>query len=288
MNELMNAPVNPIQTALDQMVIIQNGRPYWSARQLLDFVGYDLSHWDRICKTGPMAKLFNDCQLSGYNTPCMLAQVGEHAMPTGGIEYREIQDFLLDKHQCNLLLINCDGRKKYVAAAHAYFSESAIELEALQLQNPNLQFRSPECYQQRDNVRSMDRMLGRDIMNCDNFNKQSFGLLKSKGFKAFTGSTIPEFKEQHGIPVNSPLNNHVDISIIMSQIQAFIMTHTYAVMNDITDINDLIQNYVTNNEDLRLLFKKNIGFWPEELPVMLSMEKEKRLLDDFRFMIENE
>ena len=134
----------------------------------------------------------------------------------------------------------------------------------------------------------MDRMLGRDIMNCDNFNKQSFGLLKSKGFKAFTGSTIPEFKEQHGIPVNSPLNNHVDISIIMSQIQAFIMTHTYAVMNDITDINDLIQNYVTNNEDLRLLFKKNIGFWPEELPVMLSMEKEKRLLDDFRFMIENE
>ena len=70
MNELMNVPVNPIQTALDQMVIIQNGRPYQSARQILDFIQYDSGkNWSRICTEGAIAKTNNDCQLSGYPIP---------------------------------------------------------------------------------------------------------------------------------------------------------------------------------------------------------------------------
>lgn len=89
----------------------ENGKRTWSARGLMQVLGYD--KWPTFKKV--VEKAIGACALIGI-------PVFDHFSPaTAVLDGREIEDYALSRFACSMTALNGDSKKPNVAAAQAYF-----------------------------------------------------------------------------------------------------------------------------------------------------------------------
>lgn len=106
--------------------INESGQEYWLARELQKVLEY--SQWRRFCEAIERAKLA--CKNSGYNTDEHFADVGKSLpMPNGGV--RIIDDFMLSRYACYLIVMNGDPRKEVISVGQTYFAIKTRQQELI-------------------------------------------------------------------------------------------------------------------------------------------------------------
>ncbi len=114
------------QTFEDIRHINENGQEYWLGRELQKVLGY--SQWRRFSDTIDRAKLA--CENSGYDVSEHFADVGKSLpMPKGG--YRVIDDVMLSRYACYLIVMNGDPRKQIIALGQTYFAVKTRQQELI-------------------------------------------------------------------------------------------------------------------------------------------------------------
>ena len=288
----INAPAingDQVRMMFDSLVQVdQYGYPRWPARSILEACGFNPAHdWSTyISEKGCIGKMIITCQCTGYPIPAYVRINSDVRVstPTGGegVHSYQCDELMLDRHQANLMLIECrsDKRHPLVAYAKAYFSEQTIWAEGMQNAYPQLT-RTAIDYAQRDALKESDKALNQDVRNCTNANGGSYGLIKSEGDKAFFGGmTTKQFKAAKGIPKKDPIADYVDPSIVFAKLSANSFTHLYAMLEQVTDFYQLKDKHVSNNEAMRNVFYQQLGFYPEQLPTIMSIVKEKKMLEE--------
>ena len=97
--------------------INEAGQEFWYARELQPILGY--TQWRRFEDAIERAKLA--CQNSGFDPDEYFADVGKSSpMPNGG--ERIINDYMLSRYACYLLVMNGDPRKEVIAVGQTYFA----------------------------------------------------------------------------------------------------------------------------------------------------------------------
>lgn len=115
------------QTFEDIKHINEYGQEYWLARELQPILGYN--SWRRFSDAIERAKLA--CKNSGYEVDEQFADaVKTSPMPKGGI--RELEDFMLSRYACYLIVMNGDPRKEIIAVGQTYFAVKTRQQELIE------------------------------------------------------------------------------------------------------------------------------------------------------------
>lgn len=96
--------------------INENGVEYWEARELQVVLEY--SQWRRF--EGVINKAIIACKNSNYEPSDHFATVGK--IVKAGATTKKVDDFLLTRYACYLIVQNADPRKKVIAQGQTYFA----------------------------------------------------------------------------------------------------------------------------------------------------------------------
>ena len=95
----------------------ENGKEYWSARELSKLLGY--TRFDKF--SGTLAKAEEACRNSGQAISDHMSRVG-HMIATGKGARRPAEDVLLSRYGAYLVVQNADPEKPIVALGQTYFA----------------------------------------------------------------------------------------------------------------------------------------------------------------------
>ena len=95
----------------------EDGNEYWSARDLLKVLGY--ARWDKF--KNAIEKAETACANSGQSVEDHFSHVG-NMIETGKGAHRQVEDILLSRYACYLIVQNADPSKEIVALGQTYFA----------------------------------------------------------------------------------------------------------------------------------------------------------------------
>ena len=110
--------------------INENGQEYWLARELQPVLEY--AQWRRFSDAIERAKLA--CKNSGYKAADHFADVGKMVGIGSGAE-RQVDDVMLSRYACYLIVMNGDPRKEIIAVGQTYFAIKTRQQELIENYN---------------------------------------------------------------------------------------------------------------------------------------------------------
>ena len=97
--------------------INEYGQEFWYARELQEVLEY--SQWRRFHEV--INKSMESCEMSGNKVEDHFADVGKMIILAKGAQ-REVQDYMLTRYACYLIVMNGDPRKEVIALGQTYFA----------------------------------------------------------------------------------------------------------------------------------------------------------------------
>lgn len=104
----------------------EDGREYWSARELGKLLGYD--KWQNFLSV--IHEAMEVCRVHGGSTEEVFTAISKNPTKRGGRPSTEY-DYHLSRHACYIVAESADGRKPQVALAKLYFALTTERYELL-------------------------------------------------------------------------------------------------------------------------------------------------------------
>ncbi|MRY42673.1 DNA damage-inducible protein D, partial [Parabacteroides distasonis] len=166
---------------------------FWYGRELAEVLEY--MKWGNFRKVIEKAKIA--CENSNLNVLDHFADVGKMVQLGSGSE-REIDDIMLSRYACYLIVQNADSRKKVVALGQTYFAvqtrkqELEEEFEQLTEDRKRISIRN-ELINHNKSLAEAAQMAGID-------DPRDYALFQNRGYQGLYGGLgAKEIKEKKGL-----------------------------------------------------------------------------------------
>jgi DNA-damage-inducible protein D len=259
------ATITQLNKRFEEYAYEQDGVEYWMARELQELLGY--ADWRNFLNAINKAK--ESCETTGEAVSDHFVDVTKMVKIGSGAE-REQEDLMLTRYACYLIAQNGDPKKEQIAFAQSYF---AIQARKQELLEERIQLM--ERLQAREKLAATETELSKNIYErgVDN---TGFARIRSKGdWAMFGGLNTSDMKRKLGIKENRPLADFLPTITITAKQLATEITNFNVKKNDLKGENNITNEHVKNNQDVRALLGKS-GIKPEELPVEEDIKKLER------------
>ena len=256
------------------------GQEFWYARELQPLLEY--SQWRRFAEAIERAK--TACANSGHDVEEHFADVGKSSeMPKGGV--RIIEDFMLSRYACYLIVMNGDPRKEVIALGQTYFAvktrqqELIEDYEKLTEEQKRLAIRNE---MKRHNIALAEAAHEAGVMQ-----PIDYAVFQNYGYMGlYNGLKAQDIKERKGLKKSQNILDFMGSTELAANLFRATQTEEKLRRENIKGKNEANQTHYEVGKKVRQTIADVGGTMPEDLPTpekstkQIKKEQEKKKIED--------
>lgn len=248
------------QTFEDIKHIDEDGQEFWYARELQRVLEY--AQWRYMKEAVERARLA--CENSGLNPDNHFAEVRK-MVPIGSGAERAVEDYMLSRFACYLVVMNGDPRKEVIALGQAYFAvktrqQELIEnYEELSEDQKRLAIRNE---MKRHNIALADASHDAGVIE-----QKDYAIFQNKGYQGLYGGLgVKEIHARKGLKKSEKILDHMGSTELAANLFRATQTEEKLRRENIQGKAAANQAHYDVGRKVRQTIQELGGTMPEDLP----------------------
>ena len=258
--------------------INEYGEEYWLARELQPVLEY--AQWRRFADAIERAKLA--CKNSGYEVDDHFADVGKMVDIGSGAE-REIDDVMLSRYACYLIVMNGDPRKEVIAIGQTYFAVKARQQELID--NYEELTEDQKRLAIRNEMIAHNKSLAEAAQMAGVVDPRDYAIFQNKGYQGLYGGLgAKEIHARKGLKKSQKILDHMGSTELAANLFRATQTDEKLRRENIQGKQAAYDTHYEVGKKVRQTIKELGGTMPEDLPTpeksiaQIEREQERRKL----------
>ena len=260
--------------------INEDGQEYWLARELQPVLEY--AQWRRFSDAIERAKLA--CKNSGYEIDDHFADVGKTIdMPKGA--HREIDDVMLSRYACYLIVMNGDPRKEIIAVGQTYFAVKTRQQELIE--NYEELTEEQKRLAIRNEMIAHNKSLAEAAQMAGIKDAKDYAIFQNMGYQGLYGGLgAKEIHAKKGLKKSQKILDYMGSTELAANLFRATQTDEKIRRENIKGKANANQTHFDVGAKVRQTIKELGGTMPEDLPTpekgikQIEREREKKKLSD--------
>ena len=254
------------------------GQEYWLARELQPILDY--AQWRRFAEAIDRAKLA--CQNSGFEIADHFADVGKMVDIGSGAE-REIDDIMLSRYACYLIVMNGDPRKEVIAVGQSYFAVKTRQQELIE--NYEALSEDQKRLAIRNEMIAHNKSLAEAAQMAGIIEPRDYAIFQNRGYQGLYGGLgAKEIHERKGLKKSQKILDHMGSTELAANLFRATQTDEKLRRENIRGKYAANEAHFQVGKKVRETIKELGGTMPEDLPTpeksiaQIEREREQRKL----------
>lgn len=254
------------------------GEEYWLARELQPVLEY--AQWRRFSDAIERAKLA--CKNSGFAVEDHFADVGKMVDIGSGAE-RQIDDVMLSRYACYLIVMNGDPRKEVIAVGQSYFAVKARQQELID--NYEQMSEDQKRLAIRNEMIAHNKSLAEAAQMAGIADQREYAIFQNKGYQGLYGGLgAKEIHARKGLKKSQKILDHMGSTELAANLFRATQTDEKLRRENIQGKQAAYDTHYQVGKKVRQTIKELGGTMPEDLPApqksiaQIEREQEKRKL----------
>ena len=259
--------------------INEYGEEYWLARELQSVLEY--AQWRRFSDAIERAKLA--CKNSGFAIEDHFADVGKMVDIGSGAE-REIDDVMLSRYACYLIVMNGDPRKEVIAVGQTYFAVKTRQQELID--NYEQLSEDQKRLAIRNEMITHNKSLAEAAQMAGIEDSRDYAIFQNKGYQGLYGGLgAKEIHARKGLKKSQRILDHMGSTELAANLFRATQTDEKLRRENIQGKQAAYDTHYEVGKKVRQTIKELGGTMPEDLPTpqksiaQIEREQEKRKLN---------
>lgn len=253
------------------------GHEFWYARELQRVLEY--TQWRRFADAIERAKLA--CSNSGYDVTEHFADAGKSSpMPHGGV--RILEDYMLSRYACYLIVMNGDPRKEVIAVGQTYFAVKTRQQELIDHYDELSEEQKRLAI--RKEMKEHNKSLAEAAQKAGVIKSYDFAIFQNCGYQGLYGGLgVKEIRERKGLKKNEQILDHMGSTELAANLFRATQTDEKLRRENIRGKEKANQTHYEVGRKVRQTIAELGGTMPEDLPTpeksirQIESEQKKRL-----------
>ena len=254
------------------------GEEYWLARELQLVLEY--TQWRRFSDAIDRAKLA--CKNSGFAVEDHFADVGKMVDIGSGAE-RQIDDVMLSRYACYLIVMNGDPRKEVIAIGQSYFAVKTRQQELID--NYEQMSEDQKRLAIRNEMIAHNKSLAEAAQMAGIADQREYAIFQNKGYQGLYGGLgAKEIHARKGLKKSQKILDHMGSTELAVNLFRATQTDEKLRRENIQGKQAAYDTHYEVGKKVRQTIKELGGTMPEDLPTpqksiaQIEREQEKRKL----------
>lgn len=254
-----------------------NGIEYWYARELQKVLEY--TEWRNFSKV--IEKAREACDGSGNHINSHFVDVNKMAELGLGTK-RKMNDVMLSRYACYLIVQNADPSKEIIALGQTYFAIQTRKQELIE--NYDELSENQKRLAIRKEMKEHNKSLAQAAQNAGIIEPRDYAIFQNHGYKGlYGGLTANDIHKKKGLKKNQKILDHMGSTELAANLFRATQTDEKLRRDNITSTSEANSTHYAVGKKVRQTIAELGGTMPEDLPTpdksIKQVEKELKKLE---------
>lgn len=255
----------------------EEGIEFWYARELQAVLEY--KEWRNFVKVIDKAKdACKNAQQSVFE--CFVDVNKTSPMPNGGM--KEMEDIMLSRYACYLIVMNGDPRKEVIALGQTYFAVKTRQQELIE--NYNELSEDQKRLAIRNEMREHNKRLSEAAKDAGVKTTLDYAIFQNYGYQGlYGGLKAKDIHERKGLKKSQHILDHMDYEELAANLFRATQTEAKLRRDNIESKDNANQTHYEVGKKVRQTIADLGGTMPEDLPTpeksIRQIEKKQKQLN---------
>ena len=254
----------------------EDGVEFWYARELQNVLEY--SKWENFLNVINKAK--EACKGAQQSVSECFPDVRKTSpMPNGGV--KEIDDMMLSRYACYLIVMNGDPRKEVIALGQTYFAVKTRQQELIE--NYDELSEDQKRLAIRNEMKEHNKLLVEAAKDAGVETNLDYAIFQNAGYQGlYGGLKAKDIHERKGLKKNQQILDHMGYEELAANLFRATQTEAKLRRDNIQGKDNANQTHFEVGSKVRQTIAELGGTMPEDLPTpeksIKQIEKEQKQL----------
>ena len=253
--------------------INEYGEEFWYARELQKVLEY--TEWRNFCKIIEKAK--EACKKSSNDILDHIVDVNK--MVRAGVAEKAIDDIIVSRYACYLIVMNGDSRKKVIALGQTYFAVKTRQQELIE--NYDELTEEQKRLAIRNEMVTHNKSLAEAAQIAGVVTPREYAIFQNRGYQGLYGGLgAKEIHQRKGLKPSQKILDHMGSTELAANLFRATQTDEKLRRENIQGKENAYETHFEVGQKVRQTIKELGGTMPEDLPTpkksIAQIEKEQK------------